>query len=395
VRFVRHLIGGLLVLVVLAVGALAFALYDPLSHSPHRLRLDQLLTAAPGVGGLSVSGEPSVQRSDPPAIAALALRYQPNVIVSGYDRFWPVSVAAVLATRWNGHRPCLYINGRCQITDPSLASLAGKGSPNDYLHLPSPVDNVKDAFRSAAAALGVPAAILDRFPHDIAKIDPFTSAQEYFYYLPRTRPHAYPGLPAGLISLEYWFFYPLNYFPLARIPLEALSNPLGSTLGNTDYHQGDFEHVAVLLDPHTMQPRYLWMARHADEGVAYPWGSKSVQWSGDHATIYEALGSHSSYAHCGIQRRSRTYWFINDYVVCIPHRTFGFLASSTRLVDLAKTAWACWRGHFGDAGSHLKRGRVNFAPYETGGPLSPLTQQENFGSACHLAPGTPKPAAPL
>jgi hypothetical protein len=226
-------------------------------------------------------------------------------------------------------------------------------------------------------------------------MDPFASAQIYFYYLARAPAHAYAGAPHGLVSLEYWFYYPLNYFPLVRIPLQALSDPIGSTVGNTDYHQGDLEHVAVLLDPHTMRPRYLWMARHANEGQAYRWHSGSVQWSGDHATVYAALGSHSSYAQCGIQRRSRTYWFINDYVVCVPHETYGFTYSSTPLVDLAHTSWGCWRGHLGRSGAGLYRGSVGFAPYETDGPVSPLLQQENFGIACKLAPGTPKPAPQL
>jgi hypothetical protein len=394
VRVVRRLIVGLFVVFVLLVGAIAFALYDPFSQSPRTLKLSQLITAPPGAAGLSLSGEKTVKQTDPPAIAALALRYQPTVVVSGYDRFWPVSLASVLGTRWKGHGSCLFVNGRCKVKDPGLSALANPGSPSDWLRLPAPVNSVKDSFLSVAAAVGIPASILDKFPGGIAKLNPFTSAQEYFYYLPKTARGAYRGLPSGLISLEYWFFYPLNYFPLARIPLEALSSPIGSTLGNTDYHQGDLEHVAVLLDPKTMRPRYLWMARHADEGEAYRWGANTVQWDGDHATVYAALGSHASYAHCGIQRRSRTYLFINDYVVCRPHRTFGFLPRSTPLVDLSKTVWACWRGRLGEAG-RLRRGFVGFAPFETSGPLSPLLQQENFRTACHLAPGTPKPAAPL
>ena len=153
--------------------------------------------------------------------------------------------------------------------------------------------------------------------------------------------------------------------------------------------------MAVLIDPKTMQPRYLWMARHANEGQAYRWGAAGVQFNGTHPTVYAALGSHASYAHCGIQRRSRTYFFINDYVVCSPHEDYGFTAAATPLVDLSHTAWACWRGHLGQAGPHLITGVVGFAPYETSGPVSPLLQQENFGTACHLAPGTQKPVAAL
>lgn len=145
--------------------------------------------------------------------------------------------------------------------------------------------------------------------------------------------------------------------------------------------------MAVLLDPKTLRPRYLWMARHADEGQAYRWRSPGVQWEGDHPVIYAALGSHASYAHCGIQRRLRTYWFISDYVVCAPHRDYGFTYDATRLVDLAHTTWACWRGHLGEAGRALIRTVIGLLPFQTDGPFSTPLQQENFGSACWVAAG--------
>jgi hypothetical protein len=395
VRTVRHLVGALLLIVVLLAGALAFALYDPLSGGPRFLKPSQLITAPPGFNDAPAGGERPVQQTDSPGLAALALRYQPTLVVSGYDRFWPVSFLSTLAIRWRGRGPCIYVGGRCRIPNPGSSAFADPGSPSDYLEYPTPVDNVTDTFLAAAADLGVPLPVLHIWPRKLADVDPFGSAQIYFYYLPKAPPGAYRGVPPGMVSLEYWFYYPLNYFPLVRIPLQALSDPIGSTLGNTDYHQGDLEHVAVLLDPKTMQPRYLWMARHAGEGQLYAWHSKAVQWDGDHPTVYAALGSHASYAHCGIQRRSRTYWFINDYVVCLPHRTYGFTYAATPLVDLAKTSWGCWRGHLGQAGSGLFEGDVGFAPYENPGPLSPLMQQENFRIACPLAPGSPKPPAPL
>ncbi len=395
-RTVRHLIGGLLLLVLLLLGALAFALYDPLSHGPRFLQLSQMVySRSTNTDRSLVGGEKPIQQTDTPAMAELALRYQPTLVVSGYDRNWPVSLPSLLATRWDGRGPCLYVGGHCRVRNPTVAALAGSGAESDFIQFPAPVDSVRDIFLSAGRALGVELSSILGWPRDITTIDPFASAQVYFYYLAKTPRGAYPGVPRGMISLEYWFYYPLNYFPLVRIPLQALSNPIGSTIGNTDYHQGDLEHVAVLLDPRTMQPRYIYMARHAGEGQAYRWHSKSVQWSGDHAFVYSALGSHASYPGCGIQRRSKTYWFINDYVVCVPHKTFAFVYSATPLVDLAHTTWGCWRGHLGQAGRHLFAGSFGFVPYETPGPLSPLIQQENFNIACHVPKGTPKPPAPL
>lgn len=394
-RFVRHLIVAVILLIVVLIGGVAFVLYDPFSAGGGFIDRAELITAGPAGDAALAGAEPDVRVTDPPPLAALALRYQPTVIVSALDRFWPVSLQSVLKERWRHRVTCVISAGRCTIPDPTLADLAVRGSPNDYLRYATPVDDAQDSFLTVAALLGAPASVLRLWPLDLPQVDPFRSAQVYFHELPRTTRHSYPGLPAGLISLEYWFFYPLNYFPLVRIPLQGLTNPIGSTLGNTDYHQGDLEHVAVLLDPRTMQPRYLWMARHADEGQAYRWHSPQVQWDGDHATVYAALGSHASYAHCGIQRRSRTYEFINDYVPCIAHETYGFTYARTRLVDLDHTRWGCWRGHLGEAGRHLQRGIVGLTPYETPGPYSPLLQSENFRTACHVSPGTIKPATPL
>ncbi len=394
-RTLRHLAVALAVATLVVVAAVAFALYDPTSGGVRFLTSPQLIEPKPGTVAQALTAEPTVSLTDSPAMAALAQRYQPTLVVSALDRFWPTSLAGLLGARWNGHSTCLVSAGRCRVHDPTAFDLAGRSSVSDYLQFPAPADSVQDTFHSAARDLGVAASAVLAWPQHPAQLDPFASAQIYFYYLSRIPARAYPGVPRGLISLEYWFFYPLNYFPLVRIPLQAISDPIGSTLGNTDYHQGDLEHVAVLLDPKTMQPRYLWMARHADEGQAYRWHSRSVQWSGDHAYVYAALGSHASYARCGIQRRIRTYLFINDYVVCIPHQTYAFTYWATPLVDLVHTPWACWRGHLGQAGPGLLRSGVAFVPFETDGPVSPLLQQENFGSACRVRPGTPKPPTPL
>jgi hypothetical protein len=395
-RLARHIFVGLLLLLAALGGGLAFVLYDPLSGGSRFLSRAQLITAPKTAAPLLAPGnELPVQYTDPPRMAALALRYQPTLVVSAFDRNWPVSLIALLATRWRGHVTCIYIRGRCRIRNPDARSFQGVGSSSQYIRYPTPVDSVHDTFLASARSLGVPAAAAREWPLQFAAIDPFATAQIYFYYLARTRRHSYPGVPRGLISLEYWFYYPLNYFPTVRTPLRALSDPIGSTIGNSDYHQGDLEHVAVLLDPQTMRPRYLYMARHSGEGEVYRWHSPAVQWDGNHATVYAALGSHASYARCGIQRRARTYLFINDYVVCIPHATYGFLYSITPLVDLTHTSWGCWRGHLGEAGRGLVQGSFNFVPYEAAGPLSPLYQQENFGIACRVPRGIPKPAPPL
>jgi hypothetical protein len=52
--------------------------------------------------------------------------------------------------------------------------------------------------------------------------------------------------------------------------------PLAGAVENVDLHQGDWEHLTVLLDDRTLQPVALYTARHDDEGVFIPWQSRSL-----------------------------------------------------------------------------------------------------------------------
>src|SRR6185312_6119767 len=58
-------------------------------------------------GGRAAEGEAPIEQTSP-GIAALACRYQPTVLVTAADPFWPVSVGAVLAGRGpDGQVTCL------------------------------------------------------------------------------------------------------------------------------------------------------------------------------------------------------------------------------------------------------------------------------------------------
>jgi hypothetical protein len=190
------------------------------------------------------------------------------------------------------------------------------------------------------------------------------------------------------VALEYWFYYPYNYFPLvlrAKLMEEA---PLASEILNVDRHQGDWEHVDVLLDPHTLKPVWLYMARHSYEGQLIPWSSPSLATEEAHPVVQAAYGGHPTYEPgCGARRRAATYNILVDWLVCGGGR-FAFRAASTPLVNIASAPWACWPGHFGEAATNLEV--TNAAKPETlrdklrqqvfvAGPVSPLRQQENSG----------------
>jgi len=274
-RRLFHVSLVLLLLALLVIGAIAFSVIGPTIGRGRFLRQSALITAASTSSPTRLTTptlpiEPTVQQTDPPALVKLALRYQPTVVVSARDRFWPVSVLDTLHFRWGRKRTCLFRGDRCRLMPPKVSDLTQqRSSPSDYLQFPARVNRVTDQFVSSARAVGVPDAAIRRWRRTPTSVNPFPSAQIYFYYLDRAPDHAYRGVPDGLASLEYWFYFPLNYLATVKTPLLTLVDPIGTTVGNSDLHQGDFEHVAVLLDRRTKRPRYLWMARHGDEGLAY------------------------------------------------------------------------------------------------------------------------------
>lgn len=321
----------------------------------------------------------------PPIIAELAKRYQPILNVSVFDRFWPVSVAVILRERENGRYTCLVDPERTCGTSTAavpLAKLRSDGSSDAYLDYPEPLNRVRSQFVAFVGALGFNGASAAYLWDHPQAMDPYPWAQIYFYYTDRM--YHYPPAPAGLISLQYWFFYPLNYYPTWVSDRRAmLVDPTSISFKSTDYHEGDWEHVTVLLDRETLTPSWLWTARHSDEGTAIPWGD--VTREEGHPVVYGALGGHPSYAHgCEAWRRGGHRIFFKmvhffDYTGCAPN-LFSFTADGTRLVDLRAVSWACWPGNFGKAGSSLVAANNFDDPtglYLVAGPRSPLRQAEN------------------
>lgn len=354
------------------------------------------IVGPPPSTGRAHDGEPPIEMTSPVPVAKLARLYQPTVEATVADRFWPVSVGALLEDfgPYGGGRTCVVSAGKPCATATSLASLAPAGShKEDYLRYPAkPVGDPTNQFHAFESGQYTSTGSLHQWLADPGLLDPWYTAQIYFYYagpLKGTswpKPARDPNVPSGLIGLEYWFFYPYNYYPTvvaARLMDEA---PLAGDTLNTDLHQGDWEHVTVLLDPVTFKPRWLYMARHAYEGRFFPWDSPRLAFDQGHPIVQAAFGGHPTYDnHCGGRPRAAVLDASSDWVVCGSGR-FAFRASTTPLVDLAQTSWACWRGHFGEAKPGLE---VN-APQEAddvlvkarefvhvAGPVSPLWQAEN------------------
>ena len=366
-------------------------------------------------GGQAHDGETPVERTTPAAIARLARLYQPTIETAVADRFWPVSVGAVL------HDVNPATNQRtdlCHVATPiacanvtSLASLVPSSSrPSDYLRFPAALRNdPSDQFRSFENGQSLDVGSLHNWLANPDVLDPWYTAQVYFYYAgpidsgvwPSRPPD--PDVPSRLIGLEYWFFYPFNYYPTV-VGAELMQDaPVAGDGANTDLHQGDWEHITVLLNPKSLAPEWLYTARHADEGRFLPWTSPTLAFDGTHPIAQAAFGGHPTYDnHCGARLRGRLSNLSADWVICGSGR-FAFRAASTPLVDLAQMNWACWKGHFGEAKPGLEVNATAEADdvisearkfVFVAGPISPLWQGENgnlsSGTGPCARPGGPQ-----
>lgn len=366
-------------------------------------------------------GEPPIQDTSPaltPAlIASLARRYQPTLLVTVADRNWPVSVNAILAERGpDGEPVCLVQRRRPQrVCPPTASSLGGPGAaPSDYLQLPVGLGRDRGPngqFQAFLRGQYVASGPLHHWLADPGVLDPWYSAQIYFFYAGQISSSKWPArardpnVPSGLIGLEYWFYYPFNYYPLVVNSDLMNEAPLAGDHANVDLHQGDWEHVDVLLDPRTSRagssptstPAWLYMARHSYEGQFVPWSSPSLTFDHGHPVLQAAFGGHPTYLPgCGARPRKVTHDLSSDWLSCGSGR-FALRAATTPLVDMAQTPWACWRGHFGEASTKLEVNNAN-EPENVAdsikhfvfvaGPGAPLQQAENSG----VCTGNPRAA---
>ena len=95
-------------------------------------------------GGRASDGEPPIEQTTPTPIARLARRYQPTVEVAVADRFWPVSVGAVMQDIGaGGQRTCLVTapSPACTTATSTARLVPAAGHSSDYLRFPPGLDN--------------------------------------------------------------------------------------------------------------------------------------------------------------------------------------------------------------------------------------------------------------
>ncbi len=343
-------------------------------------------------GGRALLGEAPIRAGSAgpdltKAIAELALRYQPTLLVTAADRNWPVSLNAYLAELGrSGQKVCLDPppdpkHPRCPVT---TAELTSSGHAGDYLSLPDSLDQhgtPDDQFRTFLTGIGQTLPPRREWLSDPSSLNPWRTAQVYFYYRAAVGARKWPPAvhpPGTWAALEYWFLYPYNYYPTV-IDSDLMDQaPLAGDLANTDLHQSDWEHVDVLLDPVTLQPKWLYLARHATEGQFIPWDSPLMRFDDGHPLVQAAFGGHPSYLPgCGPGPRALLANATGDWLSCGSGR-FAFRGSTTPLVNLAAQGWVCWPGFFGQYAKNVQRADPTGQLYAKP-PVAPMRQAENAG----------------
>jgi hypothetical protein len=327
---------------------------------------------------LQPSGEEQPISQTSPGVAALALRYEPTVEMSKLDRFWPVSLATVLRARdLSGKGVQLVSHGQPVASPATPADLSASDSSSAYLEYPARLADKAAQMRAFLRGVGVPEPQIDAWPTDLSKFVK-RSAQIYFYdagtgckYAGRDTSH--------YRALQYWLFYGLNYYPMTVDTATMLEEPLHADTADIDFHEGDWEHITVLLEPQGSGyvPKFVWMARHSSEGRLFPWAGVEHDSTG-HPVVYPAFGGHPSYPGCGAHARALLAAAVYDYVVCRPG-LYKLKANETPLVDLAHVGWSCWPGYFGTTVGTTASGDADDPTGQilVAGPRSPLRQGEN------------------
>jgi hypothetical protein len=329
-------------------------------HFRHALGLSLALAALALGGGCGGSDEeepvtPPV--ADPTRAETLAGKYEPDLMLERSDGFWPVSLLTIDHLRAGERGICLAAERGAPCNPIATAKLEWNAEPGSaFIDYPAD-NNDRDAQH-------------DVFVRALGHSAPGTRARMYYYVTGRD--------PERPVSLQYWFYYPFNYLPV------HLPGPFsGTTLVNSDLHEGDFEGMAILLSAHAHQPVYVWMPRHADEGERFVWNQGILERHGTHPVGYVARGSHATYESCG--RKFRTAFAAgqvldipDDNASCTVRDTYE-LGSGVPAIDLARTWWACWPGHLGNAPGFGSDGGIFNqvrGQFDADGPRSPLFQQK-------------------
>jgi hypothetical protein len=171
----------------------------------------------------------------------------------------------------------------------------------------------------------------------------------------------------GRIVVQYWLFSPFNLWSPVVPPASDAWQA----------HEGDWEHVAVVLDG-AGRPLQVGFAQHC-RGVRIPWGRVRTLRGTARPLVYVGLGSHASYPRPGVHETDPSCWPDPKVVVpiftalgyrLIDHAGGGRRVAAPRLVRLTSTSpeWAAFAGTWGED-RFVRLGEVTFR--DGTGPTGP------------------------
>ena len=239
-----------------------------------RVALAAVLVVSAAAAAGAVPGAAAAPRGD----AALLRRHLPVLVLHPAERFAPVAV-----------EPFLAASDRLVRRPDGTFSPAGPGEAPTLLDV-----------RGCTAELGPAGA-------------------ECYVPLGGGPPTVYGAVHRrkARIVVQYWLFAPFNLWsPVVPAASDAWQA-----------HEGDWEHIAVVLDAGG-RPLHVGYAQHCG-GVRVPWADVPTQRGTARPVVYVGLGSHASYPGPGVHGTDPRCW--RDPKVVVPI----FTALGYRLVDHA------------------------------------------------------------
>jgi hypothetical protein len=172
---------------------------------------------------------------------------------------------------------------------------------------------------------------------------------------------------SGRIVVQYWLFSPFNLWSPVVPPASDAWQA----------HEGDWEHIAVVLDA-AGRPLHVGFAQHCG-GVRVPWGRVQTQRGTARPLVYLGVGSHASYPRPGVHETDPKCWPDPQVVVpiftalgyrLVDHAGGGRRVVAPRLVRLTSTSpdWAAFAGTWGED-RFVRLGEVTFR--DGTGPTGP------------------------
>jgi hypothetical protein len=171
--------------------------------------------------------------------------------------------------------------------------------------------------------------------------------------------HVFPtvndAFPPGSITIQYWLFYPFN-------------GPVQHSVA-AGAHEGDWEHVSVVVHNVTHDVLGVYMAAH--DHSAFWLSRHNVTFAGSHVHVFVSMFTHAAYETPGqhVRARARDLGPITDYcdvsgAAWFPHNVVNV---GERYFPMKEAPWLLFNGYWGS-----RRLQYSAAPLQLDTGMPPL-----------------------